>query len=129
MSTIAPSFSDCCAATHFTNERVGILDTIGQTPLVRLDRFLDEPSIALYAKLEFANPGGSAKDRPALAMLRQAIDEGKITRRTTVVESSSGNMGIGLSQVCRYLGLRFICVVDERAKHKTWPSCGRGRRD
>jgi cysteine synthase A len=49
-------------------------------------------------------------------MLRQAIDDGNITRRTTVVESSSGNMGIGLSQACRYLGLRFICVVDERAQ-------------
>lgn len=72
--------------------------------------------IKLYAKLESANPGGSAKDRPAAEMLRAAIAEGRIGPGSTIVESSSGNMGIGLAQACAALGLDFVCVVDPRAQ-------------
>lgn len=90
----------------------GILDAIGGTPLVRLRRIFDDPPFRLYAKLEALNPGGSIKDRPARAILQEAIAAGEVGDRTVIVESSSGNMGIGLAQVCRYLGLRFICVVD-----------------
>jgi cysteine synthase A len=68
----------------------------------------------VYAKLEGMNPGGSSKDRPALSIIGRAIEAGEVRPDTVVVESSSGNMGIGLAQVCRYLGLRFICVVDAR---------------
>jgi 2,3-diaminopropionate biosynthesis protein SbnA len=94
---------------------IGILSAIGATPLVRLDRFLDESRFSLFAKLESFNPGGSAKDRPALAILERARRSGKVRADTVVVESSSGNMGIGLAQACRYHGLRFICVVDPKA--------------
>jgi len=94
----------------------GILDCIGRTPLVRLSRFLDESSLELFVKLESANPGGSAKDRPAAHMLTDALQQGVIDDRTTVIESSSGNMGIGLAQACRYHGLRFLCVVDPHAQ-------------
>ena len=118
----------------------GIHDAVGDTPLVRLRRFLDPgalvpgshrpmegasrrapeapsaPSVQLYAKLESINPGGSAKDRPALEMLRSALDEGLVDDRTTIIESSSGNMGIGLAQMCAAAGMRFICVVDPRAQ-------------
>lgn len=95
---------------------MGIPDVIGQTPLVRLERFLDQPDVRLFAKLEAANPGGSAKDRPARQMIEHALASGEITPSTTVIESSSGNMGIGLAQICRYHGLRFICVVDPNAQ-------------
>jgi len=61
------------------------------------------------------NPGGSTKDRPAFSILRHAIDSGDIQPGTVVIESSSGNMGIGLAQACMYYGLRFICVVDPKA--------------
>jgi N-(2-amino-2-carboxyethyl)-L-glutamate synthase len=92
----------------------GILSTIGNTPLIGLNRVFRESRFRLFAKLEGFNPGGSAKDRPALNILEEAIEAGVIRPETVIVESSSGNLGIGLAQACRYLGLRFICVVDSR---------------
>src|SRR6184192_1565426 len=91
-----------------------ILSTIGHTPLVRLTRVLPDCPFRLFAKLEGFNPGGSAKDRPALHILQEAMRTGAIRAGTVVIESSSGNLGIGLAQACRYLGLRFICVVDPK---------------
>ena len=96
----------------------GILGAIGNTPLVSLHRYLLRPDVALWAKLEATNPGGSAKDRPAARMLQDALDDGLIDLGTTVVESTSGNTGVGLAQACRYHGMRLICVVDTRA-HET----------
>jgi len=92
----------------------GIWSVIGSTPLVRLHRLFPEFPIELYAKLEFLNPGGSAKDRAAFRMVRSAIAEGRVAPGGVVVESSSGNMGIALAQACRYFGLRLVCVVDYR---------------
>jgi cysteine synthase A len=92
----------------------GILATIGNTPLVRLRRALGGVPFRLFAKLEAFNPGGSIKDRPAFRIITDALAQGDIDGGTTVVEASSGNMGIGLAQVCAYHGLRFICVVDAR---------------
>lgn len=91
-----------------------ILSAVGDTPLVRLDRLLDHDRIEVYGKLESLNPGGSIKDRPAVAILAAAIESGQVHQDTVVVESSSGNMGIGLAQACRVHGLRFICVVDSK---------------
>lgn len=93
-----------------------ILDAIGQTPLIRMHRFLPVSHIKLYAKLEYLNPGGSAKDRPARRMIDEALHRGDISPGSTIVESSSGNMGIGLAQACRFHGLNFICVVDPRTQ-------------
>ena len=76
------------------------------------------PRRRVWAKLEASNPGGSAKDRPAARMLQDALDHGLIDLGTTVVESTSGNTGVGLAQACRYHGMRLICVVDTRA-HET----------
>lgn len=90
----------------------GVLEAIGKTPLVRLHRLLGSETVRCYAKLEALNPGGSAKDRPALAMIQRAMADGLVKPSTVIIESSSGNMGIGLAQVCGYYGLRFICVVD-----------------
>src|SRR5712671_1888164 len=91
-----------------------ILSTIGNTPLVRLTHVLPDCPFRLFAKLEGFNPGGSAKDRPALHILQEAMRSGAIKPSSVVIESSSGNLGIGLAQACRYLGLRFICVVDPK---------------
>jgi N-(2-amino-2-carboxyethyl)-L-glutamate synthase len=92
----------------------GILSTVGDTPLVLLRRLLPSVGFRLYAKLEAFNPGGSIKDRPALLILEEALRAGDIGPGTVVIESSSGNMGIGLAQACRYFGLRFVCVVDSK---------------
>ena len=94
--------------------REGILSAIGKTPLVRLKRIFEDDSFRLYAKLEALNPGGSMKDRPALSIIENALATGRIGSETVVIESSSGNMGIGLAQACSYYGLRFICVVDSK---------------
>jgi cysteine synthase A len=91
--------------------REGVLDTIGSTPLIHLCRYLGTADIQLYAKMEAFNPGGSAKDRPARAMIEEALRAGTIDRNTTIIESTSGNMGIGLAQACCYYGLPLICVV------------------
>lgn len=92
----------------------GILAAIGRTPLVRLRRFVPGSRFQLYAKLECLNPGGSLKDRPATSILEASIRDGLVGPNTVVVESSSGNMGIGLAQACLYHGLRFHCVVDPK---------------
>jgi cysteine synthase A len=92
----------------------GILSAIGNTPVIRLSRLFEDNRFRLYAKLEALNPGGSMKDRPALKMLRQALDSGMVNEHSVIIESSSGNMGIGLAQACSYFGLRFICVVDPK---------------
>jgi len=93
----------------------GIFAAVGNTPMVRLTRIFGDAHFRLFAKLEGANPGGSAKDRPAMNIFKDAIETGAIKPGTVVVESSSGNMGIGLAQACRYFGLRFICVVDPKS--------------
>jgi N-(2-amino-2-carboxyethyl)-L-glutamate synthase len=91
-----------------------VLSAIGHTPLVRLARVIPDARFRLYAKLEGLNPGGSTKDRPAFSIIRHAIEEGEIKPGAVVIESSSGNMGIGLAQACLYYGLRFVCVVDPK---------------
>jgi cysteine synthase A len=92
----------------------GVLSAVGNTPLVRLKKVFKDAPFQLYAKLESLNPGGSMKDRPALSIIKRALETGVITRDTVIVESSSGNMGVGLAQVCAYYGLRLICVVDKK---------------
>ena len=92
----------------------GILSTVGHTPLIRLRRALEDFPFHLYAKLEAFNPGGSIKDRAALSIISNAMETGELEPGATVIESTSGNMGIGLAQACAYFGLRFICVVDPK---------------
>lgn len=94
--------------------RPGILAAVGRTPLIRLERLFPRCRGRIWAKLEFLNPGGSAKDRPALAMLEAALASGKLRPGGTVIESSSGNMAIGLAQAARLLDLRLVCVVDTK---------------
>lgn len=98
---------------------VGVLEAIGDTPLIALRRYLPRSDVAVWAKLEACNPGGSAKDRPAARMLIDALEQGVVTPSTTVIESSSGNMGVGLAQACRYHDIALICVVDARAHERS----------
>ncbi len=95
--------------------REGILGAIGGTPLVALRRYLGRGDVEVFAKLESLNPGGSSKARSAARMLDDAMASGAVTDSTTVIESTSGNLGVGLAQACRYRRLRLICVVDTRA--------------
>ncbi|MGW0563335.1 2,3-diaminopropionate biosynthesis protein SbnA [Streptomyces sp. NPDC003016] len=93
----------------------GILGTIGRTPLVELERMFPGGHSQVFAKIERFNPGGSIKDRSGLNMISEALRSGEITPgRSVVVESSSGNLAVGLAQICRYFGLRFICVIDAK---------------
>jgi N-(2-amino-2-carboxyethyl)-L-glutamate synthase len=92
----------------------GILSAIGNTPIVRLSRVLENNTFQVFAKLEGFNPGGSTKDRPAASIIRRAIETGAVGPRTVVIESTSGNMGVGLAQACSYYRLPLICVVDRK---------------
>ena len=97
----------------------GILSTIGKTPLVVLNKLFPASSSRFYAKLEMFNPGGSSKDRTAFLLLSKAVDEGELGHDSTVIESSSGNMAIGLAQVCRHMNLNLIVVTDPNINRHT----------
>lgn len=97
----------------------GLPAIIGRTPLIELENLVPGFRGRVLAKMERFNPGGSIKDRTALAVVRGAIRRGRLhPGRSVVVESSSGNLGVGLAQLCRYHGLRFVCVVDVKATSK-----------
>ncbi|MFI0374442.1 2,3-diaminopropionate biosynthesis protein SbnA [Actinomadura sp. 1N219] len=96
----------------------GVVAAVGRTPLVRLRQLFPGAEFSLFAKLEGANPGGSMKDRAAVGALRAAIRRGDVTRDTVVLESSSGNMAIGLAQACGYLKIPLVCVLDRRATER-----------
>jgi cysteine synthase len=90
-----------------------ILDTIGNTPLVKLARFSPKPGVGVYAKLEGQNPTGSVKDRIAVYMIRAAEASGELTPDKIVIEPTSGNTGISLAMVCRAKGYRLLCVLPD----------------
>ncbi len=92
-----------------------ILELIGPTPIVRLNRLNPNPRVEIWVKLEYFNPGGSVKDRPALAMIEAAEREGLLTPDKTVIEATSGNTGIGLALVCAVKGYRLLCAMSESA--------------
>jgi cysteine synthase B len=82
-----------------------VADQVGQTPLLRLERIgKSAPSVEIYAKLEFANPGGSVKDRPALSMMLAAIESGALTSDKTLLDSTSGNTGVAYALFGAALG-------------------------
>jgi cysteine synthase B len=100
---------------------MGVLDCIGNTPLVKLEKLNANPSVTVLAKLEGNNPGGSVKDRIALAMIRDAEESGRIKKGDTILEATSGNTGIGLAMVGAALGYKVLlvmpeCVSQERRK-------------
>src|SRR3990170_1178705 len=91
-----------------------ILDTIGRTPLVRLNRIARGLRCTLVAKVEFFNPGGSVKDRIALNIVEAAEREGRLKPGGTVVESTSGNTGVGLAIVCAIKGYKAVFVMPDK---------------
>ena len=88
-----------------------ILDTIGNTPLVRINKMNPNPAIELYAKVEGFNPTGSIKDRIALKMIEQAEAEGVLTKDKTIIEATSGNTGIGLAMIGAVKGYKVLIVM------------------
>ena len=90
-----------------------ITDGIGNTPLVRLNRLSPEGGATIYGKVEFANPGGSVKDRICLNMLDVAEQQGQLKPGGTIVEPTSGNTGIGLALIAAVRGYKLILVMPE----------------
>lgn len=90
-----------------------ILETIGHTPLVRINRLNPKPHVALYAKLEGFNPTGSIKDRIALKMIEQAEACGSLVPGKTIIEPTSGNTGIGLAMIGAVKGYKVEIVMSE----------------
>jgi cystathionine beta-synthase len=91
-----------------------ILETIGQTPLVRLHRTVADLEPTVLAKVERMNPGGSVKDRVAYALIQDMEKSGRLKPGGTVVEGSSGNMGVGLAMACAQRGYKCIIVIPDK---------------
>ncbi|ARJ51178.1 2,3-diaminopropionate biosynthesis protein SbnA [Staphylococcus lutrae] len=89
-----------------------LLSCIGETPIVRLARLF--PNHDVLAKLEYMNPGGSMKDRPAQFIIERGFETGEITSKTHLIESTSGNLGIALAMIAKIKGLKLTCVVDPK---------------
>lgn len=92
-----------------------ILNHIGNTPLVEIRRLNPNPKVRILAKLEYLNPGGSIKDRPALSMIEEGERSGELKPGKTVIEATSGNTGIGLAMVCSVKGYRLLLAMSEAA--------------
>ncbi|MQG73334.1 MAG: cysteine synthase family protein [SAR202 cluster bacterium] len=91
--------------------KAGLLDTIGNTPLVSLPTLSPKPGVQIFAKLEGQNPTGSVKDRIAKSMIDAAERDGLLTREKTILEPSSGNTGISLALVCKLKGYKLKVVM------------------
>jgi S-sulfo-L-cysteine synthase (O-acetyl-L-serine-dependent) len=89
-----------------------VLDAVGQTPLLRLREVAKSaPDVEVYVKLEFANPGGSVKDRPALRIMKDAIADGRLTEDKILIDATSGNTGVAYAMVGAALGVRVELVM------------------
>lgn len=91
----------------------GFIDTIGNTPLIRLNSFSDQTGCEILGKAEFLNPGGSVKDRAALYIIQDAEAKGLLKPGGTVVEGTAGNTGIGLAHICNAKGYKCIIVIPD----------------
>jgi S-sulfo-L-cysteine synthase (O-acetyl-L-serine-dependent) len=93
----------------------GILDLVGNTPLVELKNIPANKNVTIYGKLEGNNPGGSVKDRAAYGMIKGAIDRGEITDGIKLIEATSGNTGIALAMIASLFGVQIELVMPEDA--------------
>ncbi len=89
-----------------------ILEAIGKTPVVKINKLFPN-NVEVWMKLERQNPGGSLKDRIALAMIEKAEKDGKINKDTLIIEPTSGNTGVGLAMVCAVKGYKLVLVMPE----------------
>lgn len=90
-----------------------IKQLIGNTPIIKLKHLSELHGVNLFGKCEFMNPSGSVKDRAAFAMIQDAIDTGKITEKSHIIEPTSGNTGIALAFICSSLGLKLTLTMPE----------------
>jgi cysteine synthase B len=97
-----------------------LFDSIGHTPLLKLNSFRQwiPEKVSIYAKAEFLNPGGSVKDRPAKKMILEAIRSGALTQEKTILDSTSGNTGVGYAMIAAALGYKLKLVMPENASEK-----------
>jgi len=95
-----------------------ILDVVGNTPTVRINRLAKHLPCEMYAKCEFLNPGGSVKDRIAVEMIEQAEQEGRIKPGDTLIEASSGNAGIGFALAGAVKGYKVIVTMPQKMSHE-----------
>src|SRR5438105_11206377 len=91
----------------------GVIDLIGDTPMVDVSSLSPNPRVRILVKLEGQNPGGSVKDRAAKAMVEEAEKDGRLEPGQTIIESSSGNTGIALAMISRTKGYRLKVVLPE----------------
>jgi len=94
-------------------DQQGILSLIGNTPLVPISNLFKKKGVEIFAKLEYFNPGGSVKDRPALYMIEEAERTGELNHEKTILEATSGNTGIGLALVAAVKGYRILLTMSE----------------
>ncbi|MEG6616593.1 cysteine synthase A [Peptococcaceae bacterium 1198_IL3148] len=95
------------------NIRNNLLELIGNTPLVRLNKASAKAAAQVVAKVEYFNPGGSVKDRIAVSMIEKAEQQGLVDQQTVIIEPTSGNTGIGLALTCSIKGYRLILTMPE----------------
>jgi cysteine synthase B len=88
-----------------------LLETVGNTPMVELQRLNKNPAVKIYAKLEGNNPGGSVKDRPALNMIRSALERGDINKDIRLIEATSGNTGIAMALIANLFDLKIELIM------------------
>ena len=106
-------FTGDVMTVHKTDFRHGLLELVGETPLIKLEGLSKATGCTILGKAEFLNPTGSVKDRAAKAILEKAEAEGKLKKGGTVVEGTSGNTGISLAHYCNAKGYRCIIVMPE----------------
>ncbi len=94
---------------------MSLLDEIGNTPLIQLERIWTNPKVKIYAKMEGHNPGGSVKDRAAYGMIKGALDRGDIKPGDRLVEATSGNTGIAMAMIANLLGIKVTLIMPESA--------------
>ncbi|AOX03783.1 cysteine synthase A [Moorena producens PAL-8-15-08-1] len=93
--------------------KAGFVNTVGNTPLIRLNSFSEETGCEILGKAEFLNPGGSVKDRAALYIIKDAEEKGLLKPGGTVVEGTAGNTGIGLAHICNAKGYKCLIIIPE----------------
>src|SRR6476619_2211238 len=96
----------------------GFVGSVGNTPLIKLRRASEATGCTILGKAEFMNPGGSVKDRAALAILRDAEERGTLKTSGTIIEGTAGNSCIGLSLVGNARGYRYVIVMPETQSHE-----------
>jgi S-sulfo-L-cysteine synthase (O-acetyl-L-serine-dependent) len=112
-----PKASDCCDSIiiKLKNNMAGILELVGNTPLVQLKNIPINGNVTILGKLEGNNPGGSVKDRAAYGMIKGAIDRGEIKNGIKLIEATSGNTGIALAMIASLFGVEIELVMPEDA--------------